>query len=726
MTTAARWTVLIALFALPFIPLYVANGLYFPFITGKGFAFRVLVEIALAGYVLLAVVDQRYRPKFSWTLALFAGFVGWMAVANAFGVLPGKAFWSNFERMDGWVTLVHLLALVVVAGTVLAVDRLWRRWWLFFVGGAAIVCGYGLLQLGGMAEIHQGGARVDASFGNAIYLAVYLMFSILVAAWLAIESKGWLRYSLLAFCALATVILFYSASRGAVVGLAAGIAAGAGIWLWNSRKEGRGSLGFKAAAGALVALVLLVGGFYLARGSSFVQNEPALARLSSVFSLSQELQVRGTLWGIALQGAKDDPLTGWGQEGFNQVFNKYYDPSLYAQEAWFDRAHNTYLDWLVAGGVPALLLFLAVLGTALAVLLRAPGASRAERALLTAALVAYAVQALAAFDNLWSYVPFAMLLAMAHAASARPITRVEALPEPRDEQGRSVAAAAVLVLAAVVVWTVNVPNIQAAGHLVRALSPAPDPATNLALFRQALADGSFADQEAREQLVYFAGRAAGEARLPEAFRIEALEFAAEQVALEVQRSPNDARLRLQYAAVLEAGGDREGTLAQIDAALALSPRKQAILLQRGYALAALDRDEEAQEAFRTAYELDPSFDDLAIAAASGLLVAGDAAGARTLLLDSVGTTTPDSDMLLRAYYEARLMPEFVAVGYARVLAQDGSPESRLRYAEVLAAANRVPEARAELAALVAAYPAARGEAAALLARIEAALKAAGR
>ena len=46
-----RWIVLGGVFALPFVPLIVADGvhfpynLFFPYITGKNFAFRLIVEI---------------------------------------------------------------------------------------------------------------------------------------------------------------------------------------------------------------------------------------------------------------------------------------------------------------------------------------------------------------------------------------------------------------------------------------------------------------------------------------------------------------------------------------------------------------------------------------------------------------------------------------------------------------------------------------------------------
>jgi hypothetical protein len=41
-----RGTLLTALFALPFIPLIIIESMFFPYIVGKNFAFRLLVEIA--------------------------------------------------------------------------------------------------------------------------------------------------------------------------------------------------------------------------------------------------------------------------------------------------------------------------------------------------------------------------------------------------------------------------------------------------------------------------------------------------------------------------------------------------------------------------------------------------------------------------------------------------------------------------------------------------------
>jgi O-antigen ligase len=154
----------------------------------------------------------------------------------------------------------------------------------------------------------------------------------------------------------------------------------------------------------LVVLVIIVGSLFAVRNADSCNSNPAIQRLTSVFSLKSALGPRITIWHMALEGIKEKPVTGWGQEGYNYIFNKYYEPSLYAQEPWFDRAHNIFLDWAVAGGIPALLLFLTALLTVAWSLYRAP-VSRAERVLLLSALFGYAVQGLAVFDNLFTYIP---------------------------------------------------------------------------------------------------------------------------------------------------------------------------------------------------------------------------------------------------------------------------------------------------------------------------------
>src|SRR3989344_8008449 len=193
-----RYIVLAGIFALPFIVFIVAQSLFFPYITGKNFTFRIIVEIITGAWLALALVRTEYRPRKSWLLGAFAIFVIIVAIADANGMYPFKSFWSNYERMDGWVTLAHLFAYFVVVSSVLSMQKLWRRLWQTSLAVSLVVAVYGFLQIAGTLALGQGGAgglgaRIDAKFGNPIYLAVFMLFNIFIAALLMAQQgrRSW-------------------------------------------------------------------------------------------------------------------------------------------------------------------------------------------------------------------------------------------------------------------------------------------------------------------------------------------------------------------------------------------------------------------------------------------------------------------------------------------------------------------------------------------------------
>ena len=137
--------------------------------------------MAVAAWAVLAVLDREYRPRFSWIGVTVVAFVVWMFIADAFAPNATKAFWSNFERMEGWVLLIHLLGFFFAAGAVLRVQKKWRAWFITSLGVSIVICIHAFLQLGGSSAIHQGSTRVDASMGNSAYLAFYLLFNVFIA-----------------------------------------------------------------------------------------------------------------------------------------------------------------------------------------------------------------------------------------------------------------------------------------------------------------------------------------------------------------------------------------------------------------------------------------------------------------------------------------------------------------------------------------------------------------
>src|SRR6185503_2743161 len=94
-TRVLRWVLLLGSALIFFIPFIIADGgagyqqtanfyipfsnMFFPFITGKNFAFRIVVEVLFAAYVLLALREPKYRPRSShvmWALGLFVVWLG--------------------------------------------------------------------------------------------------------------------------------------------------------------------------------------------------------------------------------------------------------------------------------------------------------------------------------------------------------------------------------------------------------------------------------------------------------------------------------------------------------------------------------------------------------------------------------------------------------------------------------------------------------------------------
>ena len=98
------------IFAVPFLAFIVSSSMFFPFITGKNFSFRIIVEVMTALWLILMLFDTGYKPKKSWVLAMLAIFVGIVALSSIFGENFYRSFWSNYERMEGLVTYLHLLA----------------------------------------------------------------------------------------------------------------------------------------------------------------------------------------------------------------------------------------------------------------------------------------------------------------------------------------------------------------------------------------------------------------------------------------------------------------------------------------------------------------------------------------------------------------------------------------------------------------------------------------
>ena len=640
----ARIGALTALFAIPFVVLIVSSSMYFPFITGKNFAFRVLVEIAFASWVVLALSSPEYRPKKSVALWVGLAFVLWVGVATGFAENPVKAFWSNFERMEGYVTILHLAAYVVVLITVMRTEVMWRNLFFTTLGAATLVGLYSIFQLLGYATINQGGVRIDATLGNATYFAVYMLIHAFIALYAYVRWTGesrWFRIVLGTLVALFSILVFYSATRGSILGLVGGLGI-AGIIVAFSRSV-QPAVRY-AGYGCLALIMVLLATFFAVKDTSYVQNHPILSRVASISLESGG--VRFTIWSMALQGAMERPLVGWGQEGFNYVFNKYYRPELVTQEPWFDRAHNVVIDWLIAGGVPAMLLYLAFYVVLLYYLWR-PGSAFdiSERALLTGLLCAYGFHNLFVFDNLLSYILFALVFSYI-------TVRAEGV---HDGNGNAhllpeVALPLASVGLCVLLYSSNWSGYSAATQIIQGLSPHQEGVTkNLEYFVKAASHHGLGHQEVGEQFLQFALQVRGLNVGDQIFQTSVIKAARTAFDSVREQAPRDARLSAFYGSFLRQVGDFPAARAQFELALAESPHKQSILIEQGILAMAEGQYATARSSFSEIYETAPHYNNVSTYLAATYILTGEKEKARELLRTRYGTDEPEDMTIADAY-----------------------------------------------------------------------------
>lgn len=682
-TTYLRWAVISGLFATLFIPFIVADGhmmssLFFPYITGKNFVFRILIEIVAALYIILAIRDPKYRPRGNWLMWATLAFVAWMALATFTAADPIKSFWSNFERMEGYVGLMHLFVYFVIMGTVLTVENLWERFFNTSIGISMVMGLYALLQglqLFGLHPTSQSGARADTSFGNATYLAVYMLFNIFITIFmLARRSK--LSVTTQTLYGLALVLqlagLYLTETRGALLGVIGGVII-AMIWIaWRATQSEWKTLR-RWSIGGIVAVVVLVGAFLALRSANLLPHSGTLGRLASISLNDTTTRARlFSIWPMALKGAAERPVTGWGQENFSYVFNEHYTPSMWDQEQWFDRAHNQFLDWLIAGGFPAFALYIAIFALMAWAVIRSRHLTVPQQAAMLGLLAGYAFNNLFVFDNITSSLYFFAILAYVYGLSRHELPAKLWLSRPVGVHGVAIAAPVVAIVIAVGGWALNAPGLARAGTLVQTISAGnTDPMVTLDSFKKSLNTGTWPGgplgyQEVVEQLVNYAGNTIAPSQsATDVKQAYFMTSTAAMQALMAQRH-NDARLELFASGLYAQFGQIPDALAHAQAALELSPGKQQILFQVGLTYLNSGDTEKALATFKQAYDEAPANDQALMYYAAGEYYAHNTGLGDKLLTDRYGTVLVDNDQLLQVYGNLKMRDRVIAIWKMRI------------------------------------------------------------
>ncbi len=594
----AKYVVYGTIFLVPVLALVVTTQLFFPYITGKSLAFYTLVEIMTAAWVMWLCYEPAVRPRWSYVIGSFGVFLLTLLAASFNAKNPLVAFWSNFERMDGWVTLAHVFLLFVVMSSVLRGNQ---KLWGYFLNLSLAVAAF--VALKGIADTDlAAGRRIDGTLGNAAYMAVYMLFHIFYSLLLLVRTKVRWQQIIYGFLILLfTYTLLQTGTRGTVLGLATGGFATVGYLALLARNNPAHR---RIAAGAVLFVLVIFGGFYSLRHQSFIQESPNLARVANI-NLSNDLAIRGIIWRIAGEGVAERPVLGWGMGNFNYVFDTHYNPDLYAQETWFDRTHNFVFDWLIAGGVTALVTYLVLLGSIFYYLVVQPlrrrdvGLNVFERAVLFGLLVGYITHNLVVFDNLISYIFLAIFLALLHGTVTKEVRLLPGKVLP-VEYGRWLVLPGVVLLLLFSFQQVVYQPYQTANELVLALR-VKSPEAQLDHFANALSYNTFANQEVVEQMLQKA-KAFMTPEVGAEMRAQYIEQTDRALDDLLQRVPDNARINYLATSYYLDTGRPEIAKDFADEARRLSPRKFNMALLQG--VTALENNDivSARKYFTEAYD----------------------------------------------------------------------------------------------------------------------------
>ena len=412
-------------------PFIFSGELFFPYITGKAIFMRLMIALSSVSYIALALIDKDSRPKKSVMLYAMGGFMFILFLAMLNSVNPTRSLWSNFERMEGLVTMLYMAGLFIISASAIR-----RREWIYLLNISIVISIFiGIQALGNSTGAAD---RISGHLGNSSYLGVYALihvfFGLLGAAMIfrgnreaellesgehksakKLNTNNWVSIALyIGVAAFNLFILLKTGTRGAFVGLVVGLILASVYLAWKEKNKiiRFGAIGFLTT---VVVSVMFLGIF---KQSDFVKNSNQLNRFAALITtdyksvLKNQGEARTLIWHMAYEGVKEKPLLGWGQDNSGYVFAKYYNPGMYAQEQWFDRSHNVFMDWLTAAGVLGLLGYLSLFVTALYFIFsKRAGLTIIERSVWLGLLAAYFIHNIFVFDNLSSYVLFFLILA---------------------------------------------------------------------------------------------------------------------------------------------------------------------------------------------------------------------------------------------------------------------------------------------------------------------------
>lgn len=797
------WVIRVLLAAAVFLPLFIHSAFFFPFVVPKNVAFRIIVEVLLAAYLLLAYRRPEYRPRWTPLLAAVTAFIAISTLTSLTGINVRYSWWGNYERMGGVFYLWHLYAYFLVAVGTLRTAREWHGLLVASVFASLVMALFAFAQRLDVPFLlpSSGGARLTGTIGNATYLAAYLLFhvfflayfalrrtavdlrtfangfgasvlggdlflvgydlfqrmkvavwdipavplfnqlaekwtqggaklvavivlvnAVTLAAWFLRHQRSAVRALLGGLVAFELAILYWTQTRGAIIGLlAAVLLAGVVSLVWGKARAVR-----QAAAAVLVLAVALPVFLYLSRESPWVKQNPTLVRLARISVADVTTESRLLTWRASWEGWSENParfLFGYGQENYYAVFNAHFPSRVFrdlGSQIWFDRAHNIVFDIGVTSGLVGLLAYAAIFGSAGRVLwlqLRRRG-DLVTAVTFGGALVGYVVQNLFVFDTLNTNLPFFIIIGFLVALERdlelgwwqRLLARL-----PRPSLAAPVSAGlvtAAVVLAVLSIYSLNVKVLQANHEIYLALRANDNGyrRERIEHLQRAIAEGVTGRNEARQQLATYVAGLQRDPRVPPEELQRLVRLAVDELRAGVKEDPTNVRNHLFLASVANRLTAVNPSYAQevldvLAVAERLSPTRPQIYFEQAQAYFALNQPDEAIRQMLRGLDLSPDVVDSHLDVAIAYLVTRQPAQARAQLAEVRDRLR--YRLLLRDYDRLAMVAErvgdyelIVELTLEQITARPSDPKLQIALAQAYAWQGKNAEAAAAAQAVL--------------------------
>jgi tetratricopeptide (TPR) repeat protein len=427
--------------------------------------------------------------------------------------------------------------------------------------------------------------------------------------------------------------------------------------------------------------------------------------------INTEGHSRTLLWSMAAKGVNERPLLGWGQDNFPYVFSKYYDPKMFAQEQWFDRTHNVFFDWMIAGGVLGLLSYLAMFAALIYMVWKKREGSDwdiAQKAMLTGLFASYFVHNLFVFDNLTSYILCFMLFAYIASRYTNTNDKIDEKYNPVVKNEYAQVFIILIVLTGLV-YTINevVYKPYSAGKLlISSLEEQTRDKTALGsgvrnktskeridAIKEALALNTLGTTEIREKITDVAISIIGREKDQTILR-DLTAFVSAQYNTQFERTPKDSRPYIFYSTYLERIGQYDEAEKAINKAIELSPTKQSFLYQKASILLDQKKTEEGAAVLKKAYDLEQSNTEARTLNAVGLVYNKQFKEASAV----IGTSTEviSDKRLMQAYIQSGNFEELARILKVKVDNNPSDAQAHVSLAGVYLKIGRRSDAIVEI------------------------------